>query len=65
MFETKIKNNVVLILDPDKKAWVSYPNWGPQEFAMWKANTAELLTQCDRMFQKLMIIGENWGRRRN
>jgi len=57
MFDTKIKNNEVYV------DGVSYSKWGPTEWDKWKANTAELMGQCLRMFQKLEIIAQNWKHR--
>ncbi|MCH7560779.1 MAG: hypothetical protein IIC67_05330 [Thaumarchaeota archaeon] len=55
MFETKIKNNEVII------DGVPYSKWTTQEWEKWKANTQELLNQCERMYQKLSIIAQNWS----
>lgn len=57
MFETKIKNNVTYIDGVPSDKWTS------QDWAKWRANTTELMQQCDRIFEKLMAIGAKWGQR--
>jgi len=54
MFETKIKNNVTYL------EGVPSDEWTMEHWAKWKANTEELLKQCERMFYKLEIIAQNW-----
>lgn len=55
MFKTEIKKNVTYL------EGVPSSEWTPKDWAKWKANTAELLQQCDRIFGKLMAIGSKWG----
>ena len=55
MAGNKIKNNEVYI------DGVPFSKWTPEHWKKWNTQTRELLHQCDRMYQKLSIIAQNWS----
>jgi len=55
MYKTEIKDDELVI------EGVPFSKWGPKEFAMWRANTKELIEQTNRIGSLAIATAKKWA----